>query len=201
MSHSTDPLNPAALLAARTAPTRPTTTDEMLEAVGGLLDREAIRDLALLYTRVLDAYDVDAVVATFTNDGSFVRRGMTSTGPDELRTAYLAPCERYRFMVHRVDGHVVELTGPDTAVGWVSGYTELANADHVVSGVFRYHDHYRRVEGAWRFASREVSFLYVGTLDAMTPALTSPRRIQWPGTEPIEGHFPEDSVSWQALKR
>lgn len=198
-SHDLAP-DPADLIASRTQVSHPRTSDEVAAAVGAMLDREALRDLALLYTRVLDDYDVDAVVDLFTQDGSFIRRGMTSTGPDELRAAYESPAERFRFMIHRVDAHVVDLTGPDTAVGWVAGYTELATADHVVSGVFRYDDHYRRDEGRWKFTSREVSFLYIGTLDNMTPALTSDQRIQWPGTEPLTGHFPENSAAWRARK-
>lgn len=190
-----------ALIRARTGVNHVETSDDLTTAVNEMLDREALRDLALLYTWVVDDYDIDAVVDLFTDDGSFIRRGQASTGKEELHAAYTAPAERFQFMLHRVDGHVVHLTGPNEAIGWVAGYTELAMDDHIVSGVFRYDDEYRRVDGRWKFAKREISFLYAGELDNLTPALTSDRRIQWPGTDPLTAHYPEKSVAWQRYKK
>ncbi|MFH5821860.1 nuclear transport factor 2 family protein [Georgenia sp. AZ-5] len=171
-----------------------------LAELRALRDREAIRDLALLYTRATDDCDVDAVVDMFTDDGVFELRGRVAVGTDQLRAAYLVPMKAYRTMRHRVDAHVVDLVSDDEAVGWLTGSAELATTESVVGTVFRYDDRYRRVEDRWRLAHRSVQFMYAVPVAELSTALIGPDRIRWPGTRPRQADYPESVATWAALK-
>ncbi|WP_165943787.1 nuclear transport factor 2 family protein [Saccharopolyspora karakumensis] len=206
MAHETDsvrlPHVPDALVAARTTVRHPAADDlqGQLTALAEVRDREAIRDLALLYTRAVDGYDLDVVVDMYTDDGVFDRRGRASEGREALRAAYAAPMRTYRTMIHRVDAHVVELTSADDAVGWVAGYAELADERTVVAAVFRYDDVYRRVRDRWRFARRSIRFQYAMPFDSLAKGLTARDRLRWPGTESRDADYPETLPGWAAIR-
>ncbi|MCR3722160.1 MULTISPECIES: nuclear transport factor 2 family protein [Prauserella salsuginis group] len=191
------------LVAARTTVRHPAADDVpgQLAAMAALRDREAIRDLALLYTRAVDGYDLDAVVDMYTDDGVFERRGRASAGREALREAYATPMRAYRTMIHRVDAHVVELTSASDAVGWVAGYAELADDHTVVTAVFRYDDVYRKVADRWRFAHRAIGFQYAMPLEDLPTGLTAQDRVRWPGTDPRDGDYPESLPGWTAVRR
>lgn len=193
---------PGDLVTARTTVRHPAADDlqGQFAALADVRDREAIRDLALLYTRAVDGYDLDGVVDMYTEDGVFERRGRASEGREALRDAYAAPMRTYRTMIHRVDAHVVELTSADDAVGWVAGYAELADEHTVVAAVFRYDDVYRRVRNRWRFARRSIQFQYAMPFDVLAKGLTERDRLRWPGTEPCDADYPETLPGWAEIR-
>lgn len=131
----------------------------------GLLDKQEIRELALRYCRGVDRKDPALLRSLYTHDGidnhGEVFRGSAEGYVDFLEASF----EFIEIGAHYVCNHLVELDPDDAdqASGevYALGYhvipgPEGTRTDSLV-GV-RYLDRYRREEGAWRFASREVVF-------------------------------------------
>lgn len=169
-------------------------------AVRAQADRQAIADLGVLYARAVDDHDVDSVLAMYTADGVFDRRGVPATGPEELRAAYVESFETYRTMLHTPHPGVVRLHGDGTASGWSHGHAELATRRTLVLASFRYEDDYRCVDGRWRFARRSITFMYAVPADRMAESFGSAARMRWPGTEPEEADYPESSPTWTSYR-
>jgi len=135
-------------------------------------DRLALRDLVDAYAGAVDRFDVAAVVALFAPDGRMVaphpagdgRPPLRHEGHEQLTAALGAGLGRYRLLTHVVGGQV--LAEADSAVGTVAG-TATCLAHHVfehdghdrlmVLGI-KYRDTYVRLDGAWRFAERDLDF-------------------------------------------
>ncbi len=121
-----------------------------------LADREAIRDLANRYAHYVWEGDVDGVAALFTEDGRMITPDLPPLESREaIREAYtkiFAESDLLPF-VHQ---HVIEVDG-DTAVGWV--YLDLRHnlEERPVIGAGVYRDTYRRVDGQWKIASRDLT--------------------------------------------
>lgn len=171
------------------------------DAVRGLLDREAIRDLVTLYARAVDDHDIEAVVGCFVADGVFDRRGDEAVGHGAIREAFTTATRTYRAMLHTPETHVVTLIGPDEATGWASGHAELMTRRTTIIVAYRYEDTYRREVGRWRFARREVRFMYAVPADEYGRGLTGPHRMRWPGMDPAPADYPESTGTWAASRR
>lgn len=192
----------AGLVAARTTVRHPREGDlaGLLAELRGLRDREAIRDLALLYTRAVDDHDIDTVVGMYTDDGVFDRRGDVAAGHTALRAAYAEAMDIYRMTLHTLDAHVVELTGDDTAAGWAAGHAELVTRRTTVLAAYRYDDEYRRVGDRWLFARRTIAFMYAVPADELAGGLSGTDRMRWPGTAPEPADYPESLPTWTTYR-
>lgn len=127
------------------------------ERLTELCDREAIRDLPVLYCDCVWRGDVAGIVELFDENGSFTIRGRhreaISQGRDALFKMYsdglsnLTP----RPYIHN---HVVELGFYGRATGRC--YVELRNAARNMewAGTGYYADEYVKVGERWKFASR-----------------------------------------------
>ena len=148
--------------------------------------RQAIGDLAVRYAMAVDDADVDAVLACFAPDGSFVRRGTEVSGA-ELRPFWERMTTRYAFTVHLVHGHLVTVDG-ETGTGVQAGSAELLLEGTLLRASYRYRDRYACVGGRWLFARREIFFAYVVPDGEPFPAGTD--RIRWPGADPEPADLP-----------
>jgi ketosteroid isomerase-like protein len=128
-----------------------------------LLDKEAIRDLVLSYSRGVDRQDF-AFLRTLYSEGAI---------EDDHGGAYSGSAEGYvdwlqdimgkvvDNSVHLVHNHMIVLLGPDRAEGevYVSGHSRLAlpdgNREDLTHGM-RYLDHYAKSAGRWRFSRRTI---------------------------------------------
>lgn len=127
-------------------------------AIGDLLDREAIRDLARLYAHHVWQRDVKAIAGLFTEDGRMDTPDLpTLTGRQEIVQSYekiFADMDLWPF----VHNHVIDLDG-DTATGTV--YLDLRSRsdgrDIMAAGY--YEDRYERVDGRWLFAHRDLTMV------------------------------------------
>ena len=139
-----------------------------------LADRMEIRDLVETYARAADRVDGAGAGACFTPDGvlRICNRGQDEpvrmrTGPEEITTAF-AGLGRYDVTLHVVGNHYVEIDG-DTATGetyclahHIHDADDGSGDDGGGSGkldymmAIRYLDQYRRHEGSWRIAVREL---------------------------------------------
>ncbi|MEX2373109.1 MAG: nuclear transport factor 2 family protein [Dehalococcoidia bacterium] len=115
-------------------------------------DRIAIQDLLARYNHAIDGGDAVAWAATFTSDGTFESGGRTHEGTEAL-TAFAGQfAERMAGSRHWNNNLVIEGDG-DAAT--MHCYLILVRNKEVVTTA-RYEDTLRRVDGAWRFASRRV---------------------------------------------
>jgi len=174
--------------------------EALARTVHAQADLQAIRDLGVLYARAVDDHDIDTLVALFTPDGVFERRGVTTTGAAEVRAAYVASFDTYRTMVHTAHPGVVQLHGDGTASGWSHGHAELATRSTLVLASYRYEDDLRRVGGRWLFARRSITFMYAVPADEMATSFGSADRIRWPRTAPEPGDYPENSSTWATYR-
>ncbi len=192
---------PAVTAALTTVPALPEGDWAALAAsVRAQADLQAIRDLGVLYARAVDDHDIDAVVAMFTPDGVFERRGVAATGAEEIRAAYVASFDTYLTMLHTPHPGVVQLHGDGTASGWSHGHAELATRRTLVHASYRYEDDYRCVDGRWLFARRSLTFMYAVPADQMATSFGSVERMRWPGTEPAAADYPESSPTWDTYR-
>jgi uncharacterized protein (TIGR02246 family) len=173
---------------------------DLAAAVRAQADLQAIRDLGVLYARAVDDHDLDTLVAMFTPDGVFERRGVAATGSAEIRAAYVASFDTYRTMLHTAHPGVVQLHGDGTASGWSHGHAELATRSTLVMASYRYADDLRCVDGRWLFARRSITFMYAVPADQLVTSFGSVERIRWPRTTPEAGDYPETSPTWDTYR-
>lgn len=163
-------------------------------------DRQAIGDLGVLYARAVDDHDLDSIVAMYSPDGVFDRRGNRAEGAEAIRAAYATSFDTYRTMLHTPHPGVVQLHGNGTALGWSHGHAELATRRTLVLAAFRYEDDYRCVDGRWLFARRSITFMYAVPADRMASSFGTIERMRWPGTAPEAADYPETSPTWDTYR-
>ncbi len=127
-----------------------------------LIDKEDIRTLAMLYSRGVDRKDIALLRTLYTDDG-WDSHGPYFDGPADKYIDYLAAALPHMHIgAHHICNHLVSVAG-DTAEGEVYAIAWHLIPDgagglkHDIQAV-RYIDNYRRVDGAWKFARRDVSF-------------------------------------------
>lgn len=134
------------------------TTDELVRE---LLDREAIRDLPVLYCDCLRRRDVDGLLGLFTDDATFVMKGIevqaVSRGRAEIRRMHekaLAETNP-RLFVHT---QIVNLLGVDRATGRCSVEVRNMTVTMESLGLGYFEDEYAKVGDQWKFVSRYHTF-------------------------------------------
>jgi ketosteroid isomerase-like protein len=192
---------PAVTAALTTVPALPDQDWAALaRAVRDQADLRAIGDLGVLYARAVDDHAIDALVAMYTPDGTFERRGVPAVGTAAIRAAYVASFDTYRTMLHTAHPGVVQLHGDGTASGWSHGHAELATRSTLVLASYRYEDTYRRVDGRWLFARRSLGFMYAVPADQLAGSFTDELRMRWPRTAPEAADYPETAPTWDTYR-
>lgn len=171
---------------------------EILEPVLAVREREAIRNLAVIYAYAVDDCDLERLRMLFTDDAAFDLSGRLVVGRDDVLALLEESMTGFRMMLHTPDTHVVHLQKPDLALGWASGHAELTGNRTTVLAAYRYADEYRLVEGSWRFAKRAVRFQYAVPVQEYPNLLSSTDRIAYPGTDARAADYPESLRTWQA---
>lgn len=174
-----------------------TSSREVLDPFLSIRQREAIRNLAVIYAYAVDDCDIDRLRALFTDDASFDLSGRVVQGRDNVLALLEQSMTAFRMMLHTPDTHVVHLHKPDLAVGWASGHAELTGRRTTTVAAYRYADEYRRVDGDWRFAKRAARFLYAVPAPDYATLLSETDRIAFPGTAAKPADFPESLPTWQ----
>jgi uncharacterized protein (TIGR02246 family) len=166
-----------------------------------LVDLHAIQQLAAIYPILVDSHDLDALIGLFAEDGSFLRAGAVHSGRAELRYFYSQIMSTYSLTVHTVHQHVVDLAlGADTAVGVQMGHGEVAIDGRRMLAAFRYDDEYRRVDGRWLFARRNMRYEYFTSHEELGLSMAGRRRIRVPGADPRDAEIPEELESYRAAR-
>jgi uncharacterized protein (TIGR02246 family) len=134
------------------------TTDELVRE---LLDREAIRDLPVLYCDCLRRRDVDGLLGLFTDDATFVMKGIevqaVSRGRAEIRRMHEKALAQTnpRLFVHT---QFVNLLGVDRATGRCSVEVRNMTVTMESLGLGYFEDEYAKVGDQWKFTSRYHTF-------------------------------------------
>jgi len=157
---------------------------ERLEAI------EAIRQLAFGYALAIDARDLDALANLYVED---VRAG-DRQGREALKEVFGAALRQFTCSAHHVTNHLIEMVGPDDAIGLVGCRIEHEVGDQWVTASLLYHDRYARRGGVWLFRGRVQTRLYA-TAHGDPP--TGEAKVRWPGATPTAGGFYDALPSWR----
>lgn len=132
-------------------------------ALQALIDKDAIRDLVLLYSRAIDRQDIELLRDLYTEDATD-SHGDSFDGPADKYCDFIAGSFPYMpYSGHHVCNHLIAVDG-DQASGEV-----YAVAYHLIPTreggqeedfmAVRYIDNYRRcADGKWRFSKRVVTY-------------------------------------------
>ncbi len=145
-----------------------------------LIAKDAIRELAQLYSRGVDRQDFALLRTLYTADGMDWHGdffgGTASDFIDKLEKSLPS----FTFIAHFVCNHLISVDG-DEAEGEVYAISHLvqpgpdAKMTEYIDGV-RYCDRYRKeADGRWRFVSRNVSFDYVSKQQVAEGLVTPPK--------------------------
>jgi ketosteroid isomerase-like protein len=142
-------------------------TDTMVDmrALQTLIDKDAIRDLVLCYSRAIDRQDIELLADLYTDDATD-SHGDSFDGSAQDYCKFIAGSFPYMpYSGHHVCNHMVSVDG-DAGCGEV-----YALAYHVIPDMsgnggqqedfmaVRYIDNYRRCpDGKWRFSKRVVTY-------------------------------------------
>jgi len=131
--------------------------------IATLVAKEAIRELAMLYSRGVDRKDAALLRTLYTEDATDTH-GDTFDGPADKYVDFLQSAFPYiRYSGHHICNHLIAVNGdvgegeiyaiayhiiPDGKGGWMEDLMSV-----------RYLDHYRKEsDGRWRFAKRVVTY-------------------------------------------
>ena len=164
---------------------------DLADRIARLEALEAIRQLAYGYALAVDARDLDALVGLYVDD---IRVGGDRQGRSALRATFDAALRQFTTSAHHVTTHLIELLGPDEAIGLVGCRVEHEVGDQWVTASLLYHDRYARNDGVWLFRGRVQRRLYATGQDDPP---TGPAKMRWPGTDPAETGFHDALPAWQ----
>jgi len=150
-------------------------------------DRAEIQELGQRYCRYIDDNDWARLRGLFTDDAAMAGQ----TGGDPVVATLRAIRSGYGRTIHTAYGLVLEELDDDHARGYVPSSAQLDIGGEFVVSAIRYFDTYAKVGGAWRFASRDLRFVYALPWSQAGLALVDGLPVRWPGTEPA----PADDLS------
>lgn len=167
-------------------------TDSLEDRVRRLEDRFAINDLVVHYATLLDDCQWDALGNLFTEDGVFSSPNSRTVGRAAIVENFKVKHEPYGATWHDPHGIAVDFIDDEHARGTVIGYAELGKPGCTITTSIRYHDDYRRGDGRWRFAARNVLCLYGMPMpDLVAGGLGETARKRWPGRDVAPAELPD----------
>jgi uncharacterized protein (TIGR02246 family) len=180
--------------------TRPSSLEGRLDRVES---RFAIAELATDYAIACDEHDLAKLADLFTADAVFdsPNGAMVARGRAAIEAMFVALFAVRGPAFHWTHDHSVrfDASDADRASGVVLAHAETSPGGVVSLAAMRYYDDYRREGGRWRFARREIRFLYYVPVAEYATALTSPRRVALRG-ERVEADYPESLPAWRAFE-
>jgi len=152
-----------------------------------LEDRAEITELGQRYCKLIDDNDWVQLRTLFADDARMAGQTSADAVIDTLRSIRSG----YGRTIHTAYGLVLEHQDDEHARGYVPSSAQLDIGGQYVLSAIRYFDEYVRVHGVWRFASRDLRFVYALPFSAADRALVDALPVRWPGTEPA----PADDLS------
>jgi hypothetical protein len=131
-----------------------------------LEDIEQIKALPPRYAHAMWQSDYESYGELFAEDGVVVETGLGVNRRIAGRQALEAlarDASTHRKPRPLLHNHVVELQSADSAIGYV--YVEVLDgaADYAKQAIGYYRDEYAKIDGVWKFARRELTFVWGST--------------------------------------
>jgi len=165
-----------------------------------LESRFAIGDLVTAYAIACDEHDMPRLTGLFTADAIFDSPSglMVAHGRAAIEAMFIGLFKVRGPAFHWTHDHSVSFDpqDPDRATGLVLSHAETCPSEVVSLAAMRYHDEYRRVDGRWHFARREINFLYSVPVTEFPTALKTKRRL-WARGEQLPADYPESLAPWR----
>jgi hypothetical protein len=153
---------------------------DLARRLGRLEDRAEIAELGQRYCRLIDDNDWAQLRTLFADDA--VMAGQTNA--DAVISTLRSIRSGYERTIHTAYGLILDQQDDDHATGYVPSSAQLDIGGQFVLSAIRYFDEYVRIDGAWRFARRDLRFVYALPFSAADRALVDALPVRWPGTEP-----------------
>jgi len=173
---------------------------DLEQRVARLEAREEIRDLVTDYSMACDDRDLDTLGRVFTEDGVFGHADGTvnNQGREAILRFYRARLGEMGPTYHYAHSHRIVFEDENNATGIALSHAELDFGGGTYYAGMRYYDRYRRTEGVWQFAERQLKFLFFMPLaDFVNGGLGAGDRKRFPGQDPRATDLPEGQPSWQ----
>lgn len=175
----------------------PAMTSDLERRIDRLEAESAIRNLCARYNLAIDDHDLATVGELFAENARFFSKDgvLDATGREAIvkqfegRFSVLGPSN------HVGHDHVIDIDG-DEATGMLSAHAEVHRNGTPMVAALRYRDRYYRDEGTWRFAERELSFLYYVPLADYPGILDKTDRMR-AYDEPAPADYPETLPTWK----
>lgn len=136
-------------------------------ALQRILDKDAIWECVLRYTRGLDRLDLDLFRSAYWED-ALTCHGHVNGSVDDFLDWWLPLQQRREVGQHVVTNHWVSFDGADAADGETYFLASIKNAaeDFVELLAGRYVDRFEKRDGQWRIKTRVLIFEWEATVDA-----------------------------------
>lgn len=173
---------------------------DLEQRVARLEARQEIQDLATAYGIAVDDRDLPVLEGLFAEDGAFGHAdgSVDNQGREAIMRFYRERLGEMGATYHYAHNHLVEFDDEDNATGVVLSHAELDFGGGTYYAGMRYYDTYRRIDGVWQFAERQLKFLFFMPMtDFVDGALGATDRKRFPGQDPRATDLPEGQASWQ----
>jgi ketosteroid isomerase-like protein len=174
-------------------PARVTNTDRSIESrLTEVEDRLAIRDLTARYNFATDDRDLNAVVALFTEGGSFGSKdgAMRASGRDAIMTTLESRFTVLGATNHFAHDHAIWFESATRARGLLSIHAEVWRKEQPMLTALRYDDVYEKSAGLWYFSERLLSYFYYLDVKDYAAAMGTLERNHASG-KPVAADYPE----------
>ena len=130
-----------------------------MDALGELLARDRIRQLAERYALAVDSKDLDRLATLFVED---VDNGRYGTGRAGVKAFYVQSLRNFHCSMHLVGNHVIDFDDDDHAHGVVycRAHHHVLEPEHWFDEALAYWDVYERVGDDWLFRRRRLRSWY-----------------------------------------
>lgn len=170
------------------------------DRVRRLEDRAELHDLVATYFQATDDDDYARLGLCFTSDATFAASGFPDSAGRRAITEFLRMARSGMGQTVHTPNYVhLHFDGTDAAAGTVAAHLELGIGDATYFAAVRYLDRYRREDGHWRIARREMRAIHVGPWAEVGTSLSSPLNIRWPGAVPQASDFPRQDTKQETL--
>lgn len=175
------------------------TDSDLMRRIDRLESRHAIAEIVALYCKACDDRDVPLLRSLFTEDAVVASKDgmMVSDGIDSVMDMYRKRFEVLGISVHWTHDTIIRFDedDPDRATGEIFCHAEAHRNGQTLIGSLRYHDTYRREAGRWKYARRDMTFLYYVPVEDYAEAMGSELRQRAYGDK-RKADYPETFESW-----
>ena len=170
------------------------------DRVRKLEDRAELHDLVATYFQATDDDNYAQLGLCFTIDATFAASAFPDSAGRAAITEFLKMARSEMGQTVHTPNYVhLSFDGPDAASGTVAAHLELGIGEATYFAAVRYLDRYRREDGQWRIARREMRAIHVGPWSDVSTSLSSPLNIRWPGAAPQASDFPRQDTKRETL--